>query len=234
MGKKYFSKFMDESVNRVTVYGKSEKVELINQLAAEADSYFPLVVVTFAITIEILNEKEIVEVEDVNTVKKSLADKHGIIYLCKAQKDGKLSPYSAEELLDLKKTIGDDVCLFIRLGEPENKISDYKEVMSDSLNICRIDFNEIKPILNNMDMEKESKKYLNHMEYIFNVFKNGTDLKWSSFNRNSSKLKKICFIDNVKNLFDENMVLPMARSIADRGKVNVLYGDIYTYQLKEI
>ena len=74
MGKLYFSKFLDESINRVTIYGKSEKVELINQLAAEADNYFPLVIVTFAMPIENLNEKKVLAVKNLKNIKKSLKD----------------------------------------------------------------------------------------------------------------------------------------------------------------
>ena len=234
MGKLYFSKFLDESINRITVYGKSEKVELINQLAAEAEVSFPQVIVTFAMPIEILNEKEIVAVKNINNVKKKLGKKKGLVYLCKTLNGSELLPYSAPELRELQQYLGDNTCLFIRLGQPENNISEFKEVLQNSLNICRIDFHDIKHILNSMNLAKKTEKYTTHMEYIFNVFSKGTDLKWSVFKRTKSKHKKYCFIDNVKDLFDENMVLPIARSITDKGKVTVLYGDIYTYQLKEV
>jgi hypothetical protein len=234
MGKLYFSKFLDESINRVTIYGKSEKVELINQLAAEAESYFPLVIVTFAMPIENLNEKEVLAVKNLKSIKKSLKDKKGIIYLCKEENDKQLSPYSVDELLELERMLGMDICLFIRLGEPENKINDYKEVLQKSLNICRIDFYEIKQILNSMEPTAKPVKYMTHTDFLFNEFKKRSDLKWPSFKNIKSKYKKYCFIDNVKDLFDENMVLPIARSIVEKGKAKVLYGDIYTYQLKEV
>ncbi len=234
MGKLFYSKFLDESINRITIYGKSERVELINQLAAEAVVYFPLVIVTFAMPFEILNEKEVVAVKDVKQVKKKLKKKQGFIYLCKSLNGSELIPYSASELLELQQSIGDDICLFIRLGEPENKIKLYDEVLQNSLNICRIDFHDIKHIVNSMSLDKKTEKYVTHTEYIFKVFTKGIELKWSTFRRNKSKFKKYCFIDNIKDLFDENMVLPIARSIAEKGKVKVLYGDIYTYQLKDI
>ncbi|GEM_PF-4394391 len=234
MGKLYFNKFLDNSINRVTVYGKSEKVELINQLAAEADIYFPLVVVAFAMIIENLNEKDVVAVENPEKVENALKNRKGIVYLCKEEKDKHLLPYNADEMVKLERTLDKDICLFIRLGEPENNIKEYNELLQKSLNICRMDFHEIKHILNSMELTEQSSKYMTHTEYLFNVFKKRSDLKWGDFKKIKSKYKKYCFIDNVKDLFDENMVLPMARSIAEKGKANVLYGDIYTYQLKEV
>ncbi len=184
--------------------------------------------------IENQNEKEVLAVKDLKNLKKSLKGKKGIIYLCREVKDKQLLPYSVAELQELSKTAGEDVCLFIRFGEPENNINDYKEILQNSLNICRIDFHEIKHILNSMELTEKSPKYMTHTEYLFNEFKKRSDLRWTSFKRIKSKYKKLCFIDNVKDLFDENMVLPIARSIAEKGKTKVLYGDIYTYQLKEV
>ena len=136
--------------------------------------------------------------------------------------------------MELERILGKDVCLFVRLGEPENKINDYKEVLQNSLNICTIDFHEIKQILNSMELMEKPAKYMTHTDYLFNEFKKRSDLKWPSFKKVKSKYKKHCFIDNVKDLFEENMVLPIARSIVEKGKAKVLYGDIYTYQLKEV
>ncbi len=234
MSQLFFSKFDLQSNQVIFFHGSEEKIALIHHLADETAQAGRQALVIATQPARYPIEGKVLVSDDTALLMNLIDDEPpSVTWLAGKVENNLLMPLKTEDINKLLNTLSNRVNVFIDYsGSPVaelNKFSAYPK----ALFICLINFNKIRTEITHIsdrdlkDRRKSSEKFIS--ERILSLLEDVAP----QF-RSIASEKKICFIDQIKNLRDENMIIPVARNLKLSLESRMLIGNVINYQIKEI
>lgn len=161
-------------------------------------------------------------------------DEPEVTYLAKKVEGDLLMPFSADEIKTILKDLDGDVKVFVLHFHEGEGLQKYGGVLKSALSICTVNFNLVRPKMLEIYESTSIRSSSSSQKHIKELFMNDIANQCPSFEKAHAKAGRILFIDQVKNLLDENLLIPVARSLKDFVNTRILYGHVHHYQVKEV
>lgn len=230
----FFNLFKLKTSNTVVVFGDKLKSALIQQLSEESvkSGFHSLIVSLIPSTYPV--EGKVLVSDDTSILPNLInGDRPRDIYLASKVKNDLLHPFSYKEINRLAVNAGENVRLFVNIGSNNDKMINRLKFLDSSLLVCSINFNLLRENLPDISKLKEQKRKSLSDQVADKVFA-VINKNCSHFVSLDSNSNKICFIGQVKGMYDENVILPVARKLKTMINSRILIGNINANQLKEI
>lgn len=234
--KNLFSKnFSIESANLVSVSGIGGNAALIHLLSQESVSAgFRVLVLSTCKQRYPIEGKVLISDETDLLFRLIRSEDPEITYLAKQVAGDLLAPFEADAIHTLLEQCADDVRLFINHDLSEELPAGYEVFFSKAHRICTLNFNTLRDKIleiykNTAIRSSASAQKKIQKEFLRLIKENCPDYAQDVINGTH-----ILFIDQVKNVLDENLLIPVARSLSKFKVDKVLYGYVHHYQVKAI
>ncbi len=219
----------------ISVAGNGANTALIYLLAQEAISQgFRTLVVANTAQKYPVEGKVLVSDETDLLMNLIRADEPEVTYLAKKVEGDLLMPFTADEIKTGLKNLDGDVKLFVLYFHEGEALQKYGAVLKSALSICTLNFNLIRPKMLEIYESTSIRSSSSSQKRIKELFVKDIAEQCPFFENARAKAGRILFIDQVKNLLDENLLIPVARSLKDYENTRVLYGHVHHYQVKEV
>lgn len=228
----FYEKFNISSTPLVIFSGDKESTLLMQLLAEESAALGKhVLMISLAEEKYPIEGKVLVCDETAMLTELIRAEDARIIYLARKIENDILIPFSFKELKPLLGNNQDDIQLFINISAKTKLPAAF---LKGRL-VCSLNFNiireEILQIYSNLSLtasgtaQKKIRAKLNALIESYCPLLYGAQKK---------SAEKTLFISQVKNLLDENLIIPIGRDLKLTAGARVLYGNINQYELKEI
>ncbi len=218
----------------ICVSGNGANNALIHLLAQEAISQgFRTLVVANTAQKYPVEGKVLVSDETDLLMNLIRADEPEVTYLAKKVEGDLLMPFTADEIKTVLKNLDGDVKVFVQNFHEGEALNKYGAVLKSALSICTVNFNLIRPRMLEIYESTSIRSSSSSQKRIKGLFVKDIAEQCPSFENAHAKAGRILFIDQVKNLLDENLLIPVARSLKDYKNTRILYGHVHHYQVKE-
>ena len=232
----FLKQFGIESTAVVSVSGNGANSALIHLLADEAirKGYRPLVIAN-SLQKYPVEGKVLISDETELLLNLIRSDEPEITYLARKVDGDLLYPFSEEDIRNILKNLDHDVKVFVQHFHEGKELQKYGRILQAALTICTLNFNLLRPrlldVYENTDIRSSSTAQKRIREEFLEMIRE----QCPAFEKSRSKKSRILFVDQVRNLLDENLFIPVARNMNDTpGSFKILYGHVHHYQLKEI
>ncbi len=235
MKRLFLDQFNVSDPSLVCISGNGANNALIHLLANEAISqgFRTLVVANSAQKYPV--EGKVLVSDETNLLMDLVrADEPEVTYLAKQVQGDLLMPFTADEIKTILKHLDGDVKVFVLLSPKGEALQKYGSVIKSALVICTVNFNLIRPKMLDVYESTSIRSSSSSQKHIKELFVTHIQEHCPAFVSTHSKAGRILFIDQVKNLLDENLLIPVARSLKDYEHATILYGHVHHYQVKEI
>lgn len=234
MSQLFFSKFDLQSNQVIFFHGSEEKIALLHHLADETAQAgrHALVIATQPARYPI--EGKVLVSDDTSLLMNLIEDEApSVIWLASKVEHNLLMPLKTEDINELLNTLSNRVNVFIDYsGSAAEELKKYSAYQK-ALFICLVNFNKIRTEITHIsdhdltDNRKSSEKFIS--ERLLKLLEQVAP----HFGSIASE-KKICFIDQIKSMHDENMIIPVARNLKLSLESRMIIGNVINYQIKEI
>lgn len=156
-----------------------------------------------------------------------------VIYIANKVQDDLLHPFTYKEIMSFARKYSVQSKIFISLDFLDHSGTFPLTFFKKSTMVCSINLNLLKESFPDITRLKEQKKKSLSDQVVDKVF---TMIKrHCPYIHETEKLKqRILYIGQVKSIYDENVILPIARSLKTLLSSRVFIGDINTYRIKEV
>ncbi|GEM_PF-5679356 len=152
-----------------------------------------------------------------------------VIYLAKGISDDLLLPYEMSDINRFASEIQTDMMLFLQLA-PDDDIEGYLAHQPGTRCVCVLNYKEISSILFADTRSKQTPGESTLFKRIHKIVSEHCPL----FDHAQCRKDAILFIDQVKNLLEENMLLSVLRKYNQRFEGHLLIGDVTRYHVREL
>lgn len=235
MSSRYFSTFELERFKTVVVAGYGSRNALISQLAREAylAGRKPLLLADSKLEYPPEGQFQVGDEISLLFQKSTGSGITGPVYLAADVQDKYLLPFSGKQLLKIISGIPEQALILLRV-EPDNKdLVASLRFDEEILFVCAIDFDPIKIDLMAARLsadEDQSEKEKQAAAFISKLLKE----LCSSENWHELEDHFVLFVNNVNDIFDENLFIPVGRNLKTKGVNRIYYGNLNHYQIKSI
>ena len=235
MKNQFYNNFTLSNKNIISICGEGNNAVLIHLLAQVAviAGYRALVIATGSQKYPIEGKVLISDETDL-LLRLIRSEQSEVTYLARKVSGDLLIPFNEAEIKALLKQVDDDIKFFISCN-PENKPSKtYNRLIAKSLQICTINFNAMRNQLLEIYENTTIRSSSIAQKKIKDQFIQLIDKNCPSFASIEDKSAHVLYIDQVKNVLDENLLIPVARHLKLFRPVKILYGNVHHYHVKEI
>lgn len=231
----FYNSFTVNDKNIISVCGDGNNAVLIHLLAQEAviAGYRALVIATGSQKYPIEGKVLISDETDL-LLRLIRSEQPEVTYLARKVSGDLLIPFNESEIKTLLKQLDGDIKIFISFDSENKPAKTYNRLIAKSLQICTINFNALRSqlleVYENTAIRSSSiaqKKIKDHFLLLI-------DKNCPSFASNKDKDTQILYLDQVKNVLDENLLIPVARYLKQFRPVKILYGNVHHYHVKEV
>lgn len=235
MNQLFFNHFKLASEKTICLLGGEGKNALIQLLAQESvlAGYRALVVSTAAMRYPI--EGKVLLSEEINLTLNLVRNAQPeIIYLARNVSDDYLLPFNTDELNLLVVNSGQDSRLFIDIISADSSFYKNAPNLADSLVICQLNFSVLSDELLQLSQKVDLNSHHEYVETAQERMREILSQHCPFYQTLETKREKIIFIGQMKNILDENILIPIARHLKACFASRVLYGNLNQYQIKEV
>jgi hypothetical protein len=234
MSNTYFANFKLDTVNQVLVFGDRYKISLLRQLADESVKMGYHAIITSLVPEPYPVEGKVLVADDILLLNNLIKDDQPeIIYLAKTVKNDMLQPFDFAAINKLAKQLNEKIKLFVLIESEQIKTKSGLKVYKSARLICSLNYNLLKENLPQINELKELKRKSSGEQVSGQVYKLIYSY-CSGFIEAESSSDKVCYIGQVKGMFDENVIIPVVRNLKAQINSRMLIGDINSYHLKEV
>jgi|GEM_PF-6155128 len=234
MSNTFFDRFNLREENVILISGDRFKQMLLQQLGRETvkagfqSLIFSLDKMTYPV------EGKVLVSDDLKLLPRLIENEiPQEIYIANKVQDDLLHPFTYKEIMTFARKSAGQSKVFISLGFPDHSNTFPLTFVKKSTIICSINLNLLKDSFPDITRLKEQKKKSLSDQVVDKVF---TMIKrYCPYIPETEKLnQRILYIGQVKSIYDENVILPIARSLKSLLSSRVFIGDINTYRIKEV
>lgn len=234
MSQQFYNQFNPNNKNFITLFGDRLRISLLNLLPAEAVKLQNHALILSDVPMSYPLEGKVLVCDDLSIVNQLIdKDKPAQIYLASKIKNDLLYPFSKKEINKLAANLGDKMILYFDIDSKSKVNLKTSPFIKESQMICSINYNLLNDNLPQISKIKELKsKSIDEQVSgkVYSIIKNICP----HFLEIDEVENKICFIDQVKGLYDENVIRSIARNLKSKMKCNMLIGNSNAYQVKAI
>jgi hypothetical protein len=234
MSRQFYKQFISAEDNIIAFFGDQLKSSLINALAMTSVNQGKYAIILgdkpkkYPVEGKVLVCDELIVLDQL--VEK---DKPELLYVASKIKNDLLHPFTKKEVKKLINNIDKNFILFLDFDANTKLNSDMTAYLRDAKLICSVNFNLIQNILPQMEKIK-SLKTKSIDQQISDKFYSAIKKLCPEFSRINETEKRILFIDQVKGLYDENVIISIARNLKPLLNCQVLIGNSNSYDVKAI
>ncbi len=162
------------------------------------------------------------------------SDKPQITYLAKKVEGDLLIPFEAKAIHTLLEQCTEDVRLFLNHDQKEELAKGYDIFFRKSYRICTLNFNTLRDKILDVYENTAIRSSASAQKKIQDEFLKLINENCTADILNADSETQVLFIDQVKNVLDENLLIPVARSLKKFKVEKLLYGFVHHYQVKVI
>jgi hypothetical protein len=234
MNQQFYNQFNPDKKNIISIMGDRLRTSLINVLAYQSVKmkYHVFILADTPKTYPLGGK---VLVCDTLSIVTQLIDKDKPerIYLASKIKNDLLHPFAKKEINELVDNLGEKNILFFEIDENSKINIKTTPFIKNAQMICSINYNLLKNNLPQISRIKELKsKSISDQVFdkVYSIIKNICP----HFLELDEVKNKICFIDQVKGLYDENVIRSIARNLKSKINCSMLIGNSNSYRVKAI
>ncbi|MEJ2544567.1 MAG: hypothetical protein P8Y99_10910 [Calditrichaceae bacterium] len=234
MNSQFYNQFNPDNKNIVTIFGDRLKKSLLNLLSAEAIKmeYHVLVLSDKPMSYPLAGK--VLVCDDLSIVHQLIdKEKPAQIYLASKVQNDLLYPFTKKDINQLTGNLAERILLYYDVDSTSKINLKTSSFISKSQMICSINYNLLKDNLPQISKIKELKsKSIDEQisEKVYSIIKKICPY----FLEVDQMENKICFIDQIKGLYDENVIRSIARNLKSKMNCTMLIGNTNTYQVKAI
>lgn len=231
----FVKNFALESANLISVSGIGNNTALIHLLAQESiTAGFRVLVLSTSKQRYPIEGKVLISDETDLLHQLIHSDEPEITYLAKQVTGDLLIPFEAKAIKTLLEQCTDDVRLFINFDLSEDVPKGYEKFIKKSHRICTLNFNTLRDKILDTYKNTAIRSSASAQKKIQKEFLRIIQENCPENIKDTIIGTHILFIDQVKNVLDENLLIPVARSLDKFKADKVLYGYVHHYQVKVI
>ena len=234
MNQQFYNQFNPDNKNIITIFGDRLRMPLINLLAGQAVKMGNHVFILADAPMLYPLEGKVLVCDDLAIVSQLIdKDKPEQIFLASKIKNDLLHPFAKNEINQLVGKLGENNVLFFDIDSSSKINIQTSPFIKNAQMICSINYNLLKDNLPQISKIKELKsKSIDEQvsDKVYAIIKK----MCPHFLEIDEVENKICFIDQVKGLYDENVIRSIARNLKSKLNCNILIGNSNTYRVKEI
>ncbi|HEM48607.1 MAG TPA: hypothetical protein ENO27_00215 [Caldithrix sp.] len=234
MSKHFYNQFNPYNKSIITVFGDRLRTSLLNALAVETIKMKNHALILSDKPMIYPLEGKVLVCDDLSIVNQIIdKDEPAKIYLASKVKNDQLYPFSKKDINQFAGNLAEKKILYFNVNS-ESKISlKTNAIISASQMICSINYNLLQENLPQISKIKELKsKTINEqvLDKVCSLIKQTCPC----FLEMDDVQNKICFIDQIKGMFDENVIRSIARNLKLKMNCHMLIGNSNAYQVKAI
>ncbi len=231
----FFTNFSIEAEQFIAVSGAGNNAALIHLLAEEATATGLYSLVTASAEQRYPIEGKVLISDETDLLFRLIrSDEPEVTYLASKVEGDLLIPFAKKELQTLIQKSDTDTKIFVNL-HPENKApAFFTSMFKKALHICTVNFNVLRPQLLEIYQNTEVRSSSTAQKKIQKQFLALIEQTCPSCLTIKDKGRCILFIDQIKNVLDENLFIPVARHFQKTEEVTILYGNLHQYSVKKI
>ncbi len=234
MNQQFYYQFNPNKKNIIAIVGDQLRTSLINVLAYQAIKMkYHVFIIADTPKSYPLGGK--VLVCDTLSIVTQLIDKDKPerIYLASKIKNDFLHPFIKKEIKKFVGSLGEKNVLLLDIDKRSKIDIKSTPFLKNAQMVCSINYNLLKDnlprILNTKELK--SKSIDDQMfDKVYSIIKNICP----HFLELDEVKNKICFIDQVKGLYDENVIRSIARNLKSKMNCTMLIGNSNSYRVKAI
>jgi len=224
-----------ESVKLVSVSGKGGNAALIHMLAEESVlAGFRVLILSTSKQRYPIEGKVLISDETDLLSRLIHSDEPQITYLAKKVEGDLLIPFESQAIQTLIEQCTDDVRLFLNHDQTEKLVEGYDDFFSKSYRICTLNFNILRDKILDIYENTAIRSSATAQKKIQDEFLKLIIENCPADAQDASGEANVLFIDQVKNVLDENLLIPVARSLKKFKADKLLYGYVHHYQVKAL
>ena len=234
MNQHFYTQFNSDNKKIIAVFGDRIRTSLINILAGESvkSGSHALILADTPMTYPL--EGKVLVCDDLSIVTRLIdQDNPKQIYLASKIKDDLLHPFAKKDINQFANNMGEKFNLYIDIDSKSKINLKTSLYLKDAQLICSVNYNLLKDNLPQISKIKELKSKSIDEQISDKVYSIITKMCPYFISIEGVK-SKVCFIDQVKGLYDENVIRSIARNLKSRLRCNMLIGNCNTYQVKAI
>lgn len=234
----YFNYFNLAQHQVVMVAGDADNAALVHLLAAETVAAGQRALILSPQTQKYPIEGKVLvsdETELLLTLIRS--EQPQVTYLARKVQADLLVPFDGPELLQFAvqiKQYAGEMKLFVPCQAKAEIPDGYRKLLEDALPVCSINFNRLREELLEVYRNTAIRSSNQARKKIRTRFMGLIAENCPPFARSEDKTGHVVYIDQVKNVLDENLLIPVARHLKEENPIKILYGNMHHYQVKEI
>lgn len=234
MNQQFYSQFNPQNSKTVAVFGDRLRTSIINILAGETVKAGSHAFILSNMPMSYPLEGKVMVCDELSIVNRLIdKEKPKQLYLASKIKNDLLHPFAKNDLIQLIANLSENIILFINIDSGSKLNPKTSQYLKNAQMICSINYNLLKDNLPQISKIKELKSKSIDDQISDKICSIITKI-CPEFILMKNMQTKICFIDQVKGLYDENVMRSIARNLKSRLKCNMLMGNSNTYQVKAI
>jgi hypothetical protein len=234
MSQQFYNQFNPNDKRIITIFGDRLRTSLLNLLPAENIKMQNHALILSDLPMSYPLGGKVLVCDDLSIVNQLIdREEPAQIYLASKIKNDFLHPFSKKNINQLANNLGDKIVLYFDIDSGSKINLKTSPFIKDSQMICSINYNLLKDNLPQISKIKELKsKSIDEQvsDKVYAIIKKICP----HFLEVDEVENKICFIDQVKGLYDENVIRSIARNLKSKMKCNMLIGNSNAYQVKAI
>ncbi|MBN2424882.1 MAG: hypothetical protein JXR46_04365 [Calditrichaceae bacterium] len=234
-GKRLFNSFKIRDFQFVGIFAGNSKLGLLNSLAKETvfSGYNVIIISIHHLPYPI--EGEVVLADEPQILFNSTKSKEPqVYYLAGAITNDLLEPLSFSKINEIISKSYEQCKVFIYINNLDQISKFPTQTCDNMLMICEVNYNLLREVTETLAIKNKKSKEQSYSKNIEKMLNNLIATNCPVFKSVTSSKDKICYIGQVKSMFDQNLVLPLARKIKEDYNCNVFLGYIQDYFLKEV
>ena len=234
MNQLFYTQFNPANNKTIAVFGDRLRSSIINILASETVKSGNHAFIISNVPMTYPLEGKVLVCDELSIVNR-LIDKENPkqIYLASKIKNDLLHPFTKNNINQLVPNLGENIVLFIDIDSDSKMNLKTSQYLKNAQLICSVNYNLLKDNLPQISKIKELKSKSIDDQISDKICSIITKM-CPDFISMEDVVSKICFIDQVKGLYDENVMRSIARNLKSRLKCDMLMGNCNTYQVKAI
>lgn len=231
----FFTNFAIQKDPFIIVSGEGNNTALIHFLAEEAKNagFYVLVIASSAQRYPI-EGKVLVSDETELLFRLIRSDEPEVTYLASKVEGDLLIPFNRKELRTLIQKASADTKIFVNIHSADKTASAFSNLFKGALDLCTVNFNVLRPQLLEIYQNTEVRSSTTAQKKIQKEFQKLIEQTCPSCLQTVKKNRSLLFVDQIKNVLDENLFIPVARHFLKAYKIEIFYGSLSHYSVKKI
>ena len=234
MNQQFYNQFIPTDKNIIAIFGDRLRSSLLHLLSGESARNGKKALIIADSPIPYPLEGKVLVCDELSIVKRLIDNEDPEqIYLASKVKDDFLYPFLLKEIKPFIKSLDRNDLLFFDISSKGKINFKTHRYLDDALLICSINYNLLKDNLPQISKIKDLKsKSID--EQISDKVHNLIKKMCPHFTEVEEVEDKICFIDQVKGLYDENVIRSIARNLETKLNCKMLIGNTNSFHVKAI